>query len=167
MLLELDLSDAVLVGHSLGGVAVQAFVIAHPELARERVRGIVLLSTLAKSPFGSRPTQFKSVMERTFNHVPDAALLWDRRNLGFLAARLGFGKDPHPSHVELVRRMMQACAPETRRDAPRVLETADHVGVFDPHVLRWSLKALLCGRGVKHSTVAGPAPTIAAILGNP
>ncbi len=29
----------------------------------------------------------------------------------------------------------------------RVLETAQHVGILDPQVLRWSLKALLCGRG--------------------
>jgi uncharacterized protein with von Willebrand factor type A (vWA) domain len=32
-------------------------------------------------------------------------------------------------------------------DSPRVLETAKRVGVFDRDVLRWSLKALLCGRG--------------------
>lgn len=32
-------------------------------------------------------------------------------------------------------------------DSARVLETASRVGVFDGDVLRWSLKALLCGRG--------------------
>ena len=32
-------------------------------------------------------------------------------------------------------------------DAARVLETAARVGILDPRVLRWSLKALLCGRG--------------------
>ena len=32
-------------------------------------------------------------------------------------------------------------------DAARVLETAEHVGILDPQILRWSLKALLCGRG--------------------
>jgi len=32
-------------------------------------------------------------------------------------------------------------------DAARVLETASRVGVLDSRVLRWSLKALLCGRG--------------------
>jgi pimeloyl-ACP methyl ester carboxylesterase len=125
VLLGLDLHDAILVGHSMGGVAVQSFVIRYPELAAERVRGIVLLSTLAKTPFGSRSTQMKSRLERTFNHVPDSKILWERKNLGFLAARLGFGKDPHPSHVELVRRMMLACPPATRRDAPRVLVGLD------------------------------------------
>jgi uncharacterized protein with von Willebrand factor type A (vWA) domain len=32
-------------------------------------------------------------------------------------------------------------------DSADVLETAQVVGVLDPRVLRWSLKALLCGRG--------------------
>lgn len=32
-------------------------------------------------------------------------------------------------------------------DAVCVLETSAHVGILDPRVLRWSLKALLCGRG--------------------
>jgi uncharacterized protein with von Willebrand factor type A (vWA) domain len=32
-------------------------------------------------------------------------------------------------------------------DAIGVLDTALHTGVLDRHVLRWSLKALLCGRG--------------------
>jgi uncharacterized protein with von Willebrand factor type A (vWA) domain len=31
-------------------------------------------------------------------------------------------------------------------DAVQVLQTAQRVGVLDPHVLRWSLQALLCGR---------------------
>jgi uncharacterized protein with von Willebrand factor type A (vWA) domain len=32
-------------------------------------------------------------------------------------------------------------------DSPRVLEAAEQVGIFDGKILRWSLKALLCGRG--------------------
>jgi uncharacterized protein with von Willebrand factor type A (vWA) domain len=32
-------------------------------------------------------------------------------------------------------------------DAVHVLRTAERVGVLDSHVLRWSLQALLCGRG--------------------
>jgi uncharacterized protein len=32
-------------------------------------------------------------------------------------------------------------------DSVRVLETAGHVGILDGEILRWSLKALLCGRG--------------------
>jgi uncharacterized protein with von Willebrand factor type A (vWA) domain len=32
-------------------------------------------------------------------------------------------------------------------DSPRVLEAAEQVGIFDGEILRWSFKALLCGRG--------------------
>ena len=38
-----------------------------------------------------------------------------------MLARLGFGSDPQPSHVELVRQMLMECPPETRLDAPRAL----------------------------------------------
>jgi pimeloyl-ACP methyl ester carboxylesterase len=118
---DLDLRDAVLVGHSMGGVAVQEFVTRFPEIASERVAGIVLLSTLAKTPFGSTSTRTKKRIEQITNRTPDMSWMWGLPNVGLLAARLGFGRDPHPSHVELVRQMLQACPPETRLEAPRAL----------------------------------------------
>ena len=121
----LDLHDAVLVGHSMGGVAVQAFMTRFPEIAEERVAGIVLLSTLAKAPFGSHSTRSKKRIEELTNHAPDMSWVWSSENFGFLLARLGFGKDPHPSHVELVRQMLRDCPPETRLDAPRALVGLD------------------------------------------
>jgi pimeloyl-ACP methyl ester carboxylesterase len=121
MVLGLDLHNAVLVGHSMGGVAVQSFVIRFPEIAAERVAGIMLLSTLAHTPFGSRSTRTKARLERLTKRTPDTSWLWERPNLGLLLARVGFGRDPRPSHVELVRQMMSDCSPATRRDAPRVL----------------------------------------------
>ncbi len=121
----LDLRGAVLVGHSMGGVAVQAFVARYPKVVQERVAGIVLLSTLAYTPFGSRSTRTKARLERMTKHAPDSTRLWNAPNLGLVVARLGFGKDPHPSHVELVRRMMAECPPETRLDAPRALVGLD------------------------------------------
>jgi pimeloyl-ACP methyl ester carboxylesterase len=118
---ELDVRGAVLVGHSMGGVAVQAFVTQFPEIAAERVSGIVLLSTLAKTPLGSHSTRTKARIEKITNRAPDMSWLWSSPNLGFLLARLGFGSDPQPSHVELVRQMLMECPPETRLEAPRAL----------------------------------------------
>ena len=70
----------------MGGVAVQSFVIRHPELARERVRGIVLLSTLAKTPLRLAVDADEGAHRNAvFNRVPDSTLLWERKNLGFLA----------------------------------------------------------------------------------
>jgi pimeloyl-ACP methyl ester carboxylesterase len=121
----LDLHDAILVGHSMGGVAVQAFMTQFPEIAAERVAGIVLLSTLAKAPFGSHSTRTKKRVEELTNRAPDTSWVWTSPNFGFLVARLGFGKNPHPSHVELVRQMLRDCPPETRLDAPRALMGLD------------------------------------------
>src|SRR5262249_26371377 len=109
---QLDLHNAVLVGHSMGGVAVQEFVIRFPEIAAERVPGIVLLSTLAYTMLGSRSTRTKDRLQRLTNRTPDTQWLWNRPNLGFLAARVGFGRDPKPSHVELPRRMLTECPAE-------------------------------------------------------
>jgi len=117
----LDLHGAILVGHSLGGVAMLMFAINYPDLVAERVAGMVLLSSLSYTLLGSRTSQMKGRIEKWTNKVPDGQWMWDSPNLGFVVSRLGFGKRPKPSHVELVRRMMADCTHETHRDAPRTL----------------------------------------------
>jgi non-heme chloroperoxidase len=119
---RLDLRDAVLVGHSMGGIAVQSLLLRHPEVAAERVKGVVLLSTLARVPLsGARAAGLRSLIDRLGELAPDSTRLWASPNLGFVLARVGFGRHPKPSHVELVRRMMLECAADTRRESPRAL----------------------------------------------
>ena len=77
----------------------------------------MLLSTLAKTPLGSHSTRTKARIEKITKRAPDMSWVWSSPNLGFLLARLGFGSDPQPSHVELVRQMLMECPPETRLDA--------------------------------------------------
>ncbi|MCJ7670601.1 MAG: alpha/beta hydrolase, partial [Acidimicrobiia bacterium] len=111
----LDLTDVVLVGHSMGGVAVEAFAIHHPGIARSRVRGLVLLSTFARTPLSFlRP--FRGAAERVAGWV-DLAALMRRPELGTALTRIGFGREPRASHVELTRQMVAACPPETVRNA--------------------------------------------------
>ena len=117
----LELRDAVLVGHSMGGIAVQSFAIRHPEVVRERVRGLVLLSTLCRTPVGSQSTRLRVAIERVAKRTPDTTRLWDTPNLGFLIARFGFGRAPYASEVELVRQMLRDCPNDTRVNAPRAL----------------------------------------------
>src|SRR5438067_6385903 len=40
-----DVRDAVIAGHSLGGMTAQSFAIRHPDVLRERIRGLVLVGT--------------------------------------------------------------------------------------------------------------------------
>jgi pimeloyl-ACP methyl ester carboxylesterase len=104
---RLDLRDVIIVGHSMGGVAAQAFAIRHPDVAQRRVRGLVLMSTLAKTHL-SASRRLRCAIERLSERGPDAARLMSQRNFGFLLARIGFGRDPQPSHVELTRQMIAA-----------------------------------------------------------
>jgi non-heme chloroperoxidase len=46
----LDLRNAVVAGHSMGGLAVQSFAMNHPSAVAERVAGLGLVSTLCRSP---------------------------------------------------------------------------------------------------------------------
>jgi pimeloyl-ACP methyl ester carboxylesterase len=124
---QLDLERVILVGHSMGGVAVQSFLLEYPQVAAQRVRGAVLLSTLAVAPGGSQSVRVKQFVERVSRRTPDTTRIWASPNFGFLLARLGFGRDPKPSHVELVRRMMLECPSDTRVDAPRSLIGLDLV----------------------------------------
>jgi pimeloyl-ACP methyl ester carboxylesterase len=156
----LDLHDAVLVGHSMGGVAVQAFVIQYPEIARERIAGIVLLSTLAHTPLGSRSTQTRAKLERLTKRVPNTQRIWESKNLGFVLSRLGFGRDPHPSHVELVRRMMADCTTETRHLAPRTLVGLD----LTPDLPKVDIPTLVIGGTADMITPPSEAKRIANLI---
>jgi pimeloyl-ACP methyl ester carboxylesterase len=119
-----DLHDAILVGHSMGGMAIQAFVIRHPHIAHERVRGLVLMSTAARMRV-SDAKRVRSTLERLAGVAPDVGVLIRQKNLGFLLARIGFGDDPHASHVEATRQMLAACSRATLRDASRALLALD------------------------------------------
>ena len=47
LLAALDARDAVLVGHSMGGMTIQSFAAQHPEVVRDRVAALVLVATAA------------------------------------------------------------------------------------------------------------------------
>ncbi len=137
----LDLHDVVIVGHSMGGIATQSFCIHHPDVARERVAGIVLLSSLARSPLASRPGAANASVWLA-DHLPDGAAALRARHLGLVLARLGFGRDPAPSHIEVTRQMILETSPETRRDAVAALaglDLSDHLGEIDRPTL------IICG----------------------
>ncbi len=121
---SLQVRDAVLVGHSMGGIAVQAYVTRHPEHAAEHLRGIVLLSTLYRVRI-SEMRRLQQLLRLVTDRGPDLGAVLRRRDLGLVLARIGFGTDPRPSHVELTRQMIASCAAETSRLAPQALLSLD------------------------------------------
>ena len=131
---ELDLRDVVLVGHSMGGVAVMAFAIEHPDVAAARVHGLVLMSTLATTHV-SLSRRLRCGLQQAWDRGPDIVGLMRQRNLGFLLARIGFGRDPQPSHVEMTREMIAATTHESSRPAISVLLALDLTGDLSKIVL--------------------------------
>ncbi len=136
---ELDLRDVILVGHSMGGVGAQAFAVQFPDVARARVRGVVLLSSLAKTQVSST-RRLRSVAERTAERL-ELARVMASPDFGLMFARLGFGRDPVASHVELARQMLAECPADTSRDAVRALLGMD----LTPDLSRVDLPTLVIG----------------------
>ena len=137
----LDLRDVVLVGHSMGGVAVQSFCLDHADVARERVAGIVLLSSLTRSFLAGVPA-LAAATTWTADHLPDAAGVLRARDFGLAVSRLGFGRNPVASQVEATRQMILDTKTGTRRDAVAALAGLDlshRIGRIDRPTL------IICG----------------------
>ena len=137
----LDLHDVVLVGHSMGGVAAQSFCIHHPQIAQDRLAGIVLLSSLTRSILAGSP-RLASASTWVADRLPDGAAALRAHDFGFVLARLGFGRDPAPSHVEATRQMMLDNSSATRREAVAALAGLDlsrDIGAIDLPTL------IICG----------------------
>jgi non-heme chloroperoxidase len=136
---ELDLHNVILVGHSMGGVAAQAFAVQFPEIARARVQGLVLLSSLAKTQV-SATRRLRCAAERVSDRL-ELARVMANPDLGLMLARLGFGRDPVASHVELARQMLLECPTDTGREAVRALLGMD----LTPDLPRIELPTLVIG----------------------
>jgi len=126
----------VLVGHSMGGMAIQALWSGEPpEEIRERVAGIVLLNTTYTAELAGWRGR-GSTFERTLERVEDVGhrLLGSERfvhafrpgysDLSVIAARAVFGKDPRPEHLDASVRTYLA-TPSATIAASVDLATAD------------------------------------------
>jgi pimeloyl-ACP methyl ester carboxylesterase len=100
-----ELSGVVLAGHSIGGMAAQAFVADHAEVAQARLGGLVLVATSARpSPM---PTTSTSV-ERIFG---ERRLRMPMGTIGHASVRGAFGLAPPPTHhLEYVRSRVEGTA---------------------------------------------------------
>lgn len=111
---KLDLHVSVLVGHSMGGMAVLRFARRHPEMLSDRVSSILLISTAGGllpsagawnrlGPLAVRAAvTFDSLAKRSSRiGIPDS-------NLGHGMSRVGFGVTPSSAQVAATLRMLQA-----------------------------------------------------------
>jgi pimeloyl-ACP methyl ester carboxylesterase len=125
----LDLRDAVLAGHSMGGMTVMALACRHPALVRDRVRGLALVATAAHGLAAAGRGRFWRVV--LWRHHLNRLMV--RPRLGRRFVRGTFGLDPLPAHVEATRCLFVATPPDVRR------ECAEAIGAMD---LRTALRAV-------------------------
>jgi pimeloyl-ACP methyl ester carboxylesterase len=95
---HLDVTDAVLAGHSMGGMTIQALAVGHPEVIDARVRALVLAGT--SSNVMPRPLA-PALADRA---VGDALLRpWASNAAGLAFVRGAVGARPYRSHVVATR----------------------------------------------------------------
>jgi pimeloyl-ACP methyl ester carboxylesterase len=113
---QLDLRDAVLVGHSLGGTVVGQLCADRPDLVHARVAGLVFVGTFASAVAGEG--RFRERCSPTL--VRAAARFQTRAEprgepssspMTYLVARSPFGPRPQPEQVRFTLDMGAACAP--------------------------------------------------------
>ena len=116
---RLDLRGAVLVGHSMGGMAVMRFAARHPDVLRDRVAALAFVSTSADPVLGfSTGGSLRRLAAAV--QGPAERIGWRRLptyrptdgDLHFGLIRLSFGEGTPPHLIEAVREMMQAMEPE-------------------------------------------------------
>jgi pimeloyl-ACP methyl ester carboxylesterase len=94
----LEITDAILVGHSFGGIVLQAFAVAHPDAMAQRVRGLLLVSTMARGVADIRTRLLARVLSS-----PGFTRLASSPRLSLMLARHSFASDVPASRLELTR----------------------------------------------------------------
>ena len=141
----LDVRDASLVGHSMGGMVAQLLALRDPALSR-RVRDLVLVATtpgpVVPSPLsplsgllGTATARALVGAERSgHGPLPKPATIW--------AARVAFGTSPSRPDVELLRQMIDAMSPRA-------------LAALLPHLLAFDVRSRLGALSLPVHVVAG------------
>lgn len=104
-----DVHDAILVGHSMGGMTIQAFAATHPDALAERVNGVVLVSTTSH---GLRNPRMERPAVRTLGGAGiDRAM---RAPGGHALLRGVVGRNVRKGHLTLARDLFVATPKESR-----------------------------------------------------
>ncbi|QYG94776.1 alpha/beta fold hydrolase [Iamia sp. SCSIO 61187] len=113
VLTRLDLRDALVVGHSMGGMAALNFAVDHPDVLRERVSGLGLVATAAARPvvplLVPRATALGAlIVERLDSGKPVRGLRFSGNDLSLFLIRSVFGKAPSAAAIEQVRASIES-----------------------------------------------------------
>ncbi len=126
VLRELEVRDAVLVGHSMGGMVAQLLALDRPDDLSRHVRRLLLVAStpgpiagppLAALVAAASARALASAERRGRGPFPKAATVW--------ASRVAFGASPSPAAVELLCEMLDSMSPGA------LAELMGHLLAFD------------------------------------
>jgi non-heme chloroperoxidase len=121
VLVHVGAGGAVVAGHSMGGMTVQALAGRHPELMAERVASVVLVSTACTAVLaGMRRRMGSRVVGR-----PSVDALLARRRLGRFAVRDFVGRDRHPAHLAAIAETFLSTPSAVRTELLSAMTTMD------------------------------------------
>jgi pimeloyl-ACP methyl ester carboxylesterase len=124
MLLEsLGRDDAIVVGHSMGGMCLGRFAVTHHDVLHQRVRGLVFVATSAAPVSISGLRGGLSALTGRMSSMSESRVARDREyrwrdtNMSAVVVRAAFGPRATGRMVDDVRRMLAATPPATVRGA--------------------------------------------------
>jgi non-heme chloroperoxidase len=111
VLAALDIDDAVLAGHSMGGMTIMALATHRPDVMAARARAIVLVATAAADlGSGARGAEWFAA-----NLIASPAVALALRSpAGHRFVRGVFGTDPERAHMDLTRMLFADTTPQVR-----------------------------------------------------
>jgi non-heme chloroperoxidase len=106
VLQQLDVHDCVIVGHSMGGMALMQFCGLHPSVLQQRVKALMFLSTASNDVgVASVPAFVRSTVRRIagIEALAKRASWTAPGDVGYSMVRVTFGEKPDPKWVEQTR----------------------------------------------------------------
>lgn len=124
-----DLRDAILVGHSMGGMIVMEFAGDFPDLLSERVAGLVFMDTAAYQILPKPALPIAKMLGRRINARFGRGQFVPQRKFGeddisWVMARMAFGRNPSAKAVGQVRRFLEEVPQST--SLPSGIDLLDH-----------------------------------------
>jgi non-heme chloroperoxidase len=117
-----DVRDAVLAGHSMGGMTIMSLATHRPDVLKERAKAAVLVATAATS-LGTGSVQ-GARMANALVASPLVTRAMQSKN-GHVFVRRAFGENPVRSHMDLTRELFGGCHGAVRGDFLLSMSTMD------------------------------------------
>jgi pimeloyl-ACP methyl ester carboxylesterase len=108
-----DVHDAVLAGHSMGGMTIMSLATHRPDVFKKRAKATVLVATAATN-VGDRSAQAARVASAMIASPVVSRALQSRN--GHVFVRSAFGDSPVRSHLDLTRELFGGCHGAVRGD---------------------------------------------------